>query len=116
MLLILHPQQSSMLRVAVGRANGDIEIWSPVDAEFAHNQFHLVKTIPGGQDLLHSDALPWAHQSVIQRNEDDTPEEAMEQLRQQLAKPPRLFSSGMNHSIVEWDTESMTVKVTENVN
>lgn len=92
-------------RLAVGRANGNIEIWDPL-----HN-FRLEKTIPGGEGQS-VESIAWAHQSVIvDQDEDDTPEEIEQQLKRQLSKPPRLFSSGLNPYIVEWDTTSMTVKV-----
>lgn len=92
-------------RLAVGRANGNIEIWDP-----SHN-FRLEKTIPGGEGQS-VESIAWAHQSIIvDQDEDDTPEEIEQQLKRQLSKPPRLFSSGLNPYIVEWDTTSMTVKV-----
>ncbi|OAD67550.1 hypothetical protein PHYBLDRAFT_128113 [Phycomyces blakesleeanus NRRL 1555(-)] len=75
------PPTAKQTRLAVGRANGNIEIWDPAQ------RYRLEKTIPGGKDL-----------SV---------ETLLEQL---LAAPPRLFSSGLNPYIIEWDTTSLTAK------
>ncbi|KAI8377206.1 quinon protein alcohol dehydrogenase-like superfamily [Choanephora cucurbitarum] len=91
-------------RLAVGRANGNIEIWDPTF------KYRLEKTIPGGEDLS-VESLAWAHQSVVANPDpEDTPEEIAKELELLLQKPPRLFSSGLNPYIVEWDTTTMTIK------
>ncbi|KAI9027231.1 WD40-repeat-containing domain protein [Phycomyces nitens] len=98
------PPTAKQTRLAVGRANGNIEIWDP-----AH-RYRLEKTIPGGKDLS-VETLVWAHQSiVVDQDQDDEPEEIERELEQLLAAPPRLFSSGLNPYIVEWDTTSLTAK------
>ncbi|KAG0165311.1 U3 small nucleolar RNA-associated protein [Apophysomyces sp. BC1034] len=98
------PSTVDRCRLAVGRANGNIEIWDP------SHRYRLEKTIPGGQGLS-VESLVWAHQSVVvDQDEDDEPEEIAEQLKHQLEQSPRLFSSGLNPYIVEWDTTSLTAK------
>lgn len=92
-------------RLAVGRANGNIEIWDPT------YNYRLQKTLPGGEDLS-VESLAWAHQNtVVNPDEDDTPEDILKETELLLQKPPRLFSSGLNPFIIEWDTTTMTAKV-----
>ena len=92
-------------RLAVGRADGSIEIWDPVDG------FRFEKVIPGGKDLS-IESLVWAHQSILtDEDEDDDPEERKAELNELLNEPPRLFSSGLSPYIVEWDPVSLSVKV-----
>lgn len=92
-------------RLAVGRANGDIEIWDPT------GRYNLEKTLPGGQDLS-VESVVWAHQSVLTGLSDDEDPETVERARKRLLEqPPRLFSSGFNPYVLEWDTTSLTVKV-----
>lgn len=99
------PSTVKRIRLAVGRANGNIEIWDPT-----HN-YRLEKTLPGGQDLS-VESLVWAHQNVLTDiDEDSTPEEVAKELEELLEQPPRLFSSGLNPYITEWDTTTMTIKV-----
>ncbi|KAL0093230.1 WD40-repeat-containing domain protein [Phycomyces blakesleeanus] len=98
------PPTAKQTRLAVGRANGNIEIWDPAQ------RYRLEKTIPGGKDLS-VETLVWAHQSiVVDQDQDDEPEEIEHELEQLLAAPPRLFSSGLNPYIIEWDTTSLTAK------
>ncbi|GAA5807648.1 hypothetical protein MFLAVUS_001018 [Mucor flavus] len=91
-------------RLAVGRANGNIEIWDPT------YNYRLQKTLPGGEDLS-VESLAWAHQNtVVNPDADDTPEDILKETELLLQKPPRLFSSGLNPFIIEWDTTTMTAK------
>ncbi|KAI9312630.1 WD40-repeat-containing domain protein [Dichotomocladium elegans] len=91
-------------RLAVGRANGDIEIWDP-----SYN-FRLEKTIPGGEGQS-VESIAWAHQSIVTDQIDGgIPEEIEAELKYLHDKPPRLFSSGLNPYIIEWDTTTLTVK------
>ena len=102
------PSTVKETRLAVGRADGSIEIWDP------HNNFRFLKVIPGGKDLS-VESLVWAHQSVVSDlgddEDDQDPEEKTKELNELLAQPPRLFSSGLSPYIVEWDPVSLTVKV-----
>lgn len=92
-------------RLAVGRANGNIEIWDPT------HKYRLEKTIPGGEDLS-VESVVWAHQSVIANPDpEDDPEDIAKELELLKNSPPRLFSSGLNPYIIEWDTTSLTAKV-----
>ncbi|PVU98222.1 hypothetical protein BB559_001715 [Furculomyces boomerangus] len=92
--------------LAVGRADGDIEIWN-CDAGFS-----LEKTIPG-PDGINLESMVWAHQ--IELTEEDIllydnkkeRQNAMEQLKR---TPPRLFTSGLNGAIIEWSLETLLPK------
>ncbi|KAI8987964.1 WD40-repeat-containing domain protein [Mycotypha africana] len=98
------PSTVKRTRLAVGRANGNIEIWDPT-----HN-FRLEKTIPGGEDLS-VESVVWAHQNtVVNPDPDDDPEDLKKETELLLQKPPRLFSSGLNSYIIEWDTTTLTAK------
>ncbi|CAM0136702.1 U3 small nucleolar RNA-associated protein [Umbelopsis sp. WA50703] len=98
------PPSVTMPRLACGRANGNIEIWDP------SHKFRLEKIIPGGANMS-VEALVWAHQTVLTDVEDyDTSEELEAAKKRQLAEKPRLFSSGLNPYIVEWDTVAMCAK------
>ena len=102
------PSTVKETRLAVGRADGSIEIWDPA------NNFRFLKVIPGGKDIS-VESLVWAHQSVVSDlvddEDDQDPEEKARELNELLAQPPRLFSSGLSPFIVEWDPVSLTVKV-----
>lgn len=73
--LPLKPSSSNKLRLAVGRSNGDIEIWNP-----KFNWIHEL-TLPGSKGRS-IEGLVWA-----------TAE----------GEPPRLFSIGGSTYITEWD-------------
>ncbi|KAI8996980.1 WD40-repeat-containing domain protein [Pilobolus umbonatus] len=91
-------------RVAVGRANGNIEIWDP------SYKYRLEKTLPGGEGLS-IESIVWAHQSVVTNPQDyEDKEELKADVKELLDQPPRLFSSGLNPYIIEWDTTTMTAK------
>lgn len=58
------------------------------------------------------EALVWAHQTVLTDTDDyDTPEELEAAKKRQLAEQPRLFSSGLNPYIMEWDTVGLRAQV-----
>jgi U3 small nucleolar RNA-associated protein 4 len=62
------------------------------------------------------EALVWAHQNVLTDTEDyDTPEELEAAKKRQLAEKPRLFSSGLNPYIIEWDTVALRAEVCANI-
>ncbi|KAL2795607.1 WD40-repeat-containing domain protein [Aspergillus keveii] len=78
----------STLRLAVGRANGDIEIWNPMrGAWFQETILH------GGKDRS-IEGLAWTL---------DQPEEGPD--GQKLAGRLRLFSIGYSTTVTEWDLE-----------
>lgn len=92
------PPSVSVPRLACGRANGNIEIWDP------RHKYRLEKIIPGGANMS-VEALVWSHQTVLTDTDDyDTPEELEAAKKRQLAEKARLFTSGLNPYIVEWDT------------
>ena len=82
------PPPPSTLRLALGRANGDIEIWNP-----AHGFWAQETILRGGADRS-IEGLAWTHDL-----EDDAPSpEAPPQ-----AGKLRLFSIGYSAVITEWD-------------
>lgn len=104
--LAFTPDQPGLqTKLAVGRANGDIEIWDP-----RYNWIHEY-TISGGTNAT-VETLAWAHQDELSSgdlefyDEDERPE-ALNRLR---AAPPKLFSAGTNGSITEWDTTTLQIK------
>ena len=77
------------LRLALGRANGDIEIWNPLNGSW------LQETIlRGGQDRS-VDGLVWTQ---------DPDEEATD--GRVIPGKLRLFSIGYTTTVTEWDLET----------
>ena len=74
------------LRLAVGRANGDIEIWNPQGGDWSQESI-----LRGGKSRS-VEALVWT-QDPIQRTENDTV----------ISGKLRLFSIGYSTVITEWD-------------
>lgn len=94
-LAFSHPQPSAkrQARLAIGRANGDIEIWSPLNGNWIPET-----TIHGGRDR-EIDTLVWATDEREQMlDEEDYPSE------------PRLFSTGYTSTVTEWDLEKGRAK------
>ncbi|KAG9303417.1 hypothetical protein G9A89_013743 [Geosiphon pyriformis] len=92
--------------LACGRANGKIEILSPI------NRWNLIKTIPGG-DNYGLEALVWAHQVTLSQaaiDLCDTEEEKEKALRDLIKKSPRLFSGTKSGLIIEWDLDKLKPK------
>ncbi|KAJ1974523.1 U3 small nucleolar RNA-associated protein, partial [Dimargaris xerosporica] len=92
--------------LACGRENGDIEIRD------ARESFTLVKTIPGTAESGLETVL-WAEPlSTTDTNgaQDSTLEE--KNVKQGQATMPRLFSTGLNGAITEWDLQTLTAKST----
>jgi U3 small nucleolar RNA-associated protein 4 len=98
------PPTVGATRLAVGRANGDIELWDP------RHQYRIEKVIPGGHGLS-IESLVWAHQSRVTDTYDTTADELVAEQQALLDQPPRLFSSSLNSYIMEWDAQTLTVKV-----
>ncbi|KAL8726795.1 MAG: hypothetical protein Q9166_006477 [cf. Caloplaca sp. 2 TL-2023] len=74
------------LRLAIGRANGDIEIWNPL-----HGAWHQESIFRGGKDRS-IEGLVWTHDPEEQDKDGvDTPGRL------------RLFSIGYSSSVSEWD-------------
>ncbi|RKP24330.1 WD40-repeat-containing domain protein [Syncephalis pseudoplumigaleata] len=99
------PTTYKQVYLACGRANGDIEIWDPT------NRWLLLKTIPGGANEA-LETLAWSHQVQPAEEDliDETPEELAQQRQQLTNTPPRLFSSGLNALITEWDLDTLRPK------
>ncbi|KAL9002386.1 MAG: hypothetical protein Q9188_004674 [Gyalolechia gomerana] len=74
------------LRLAIGRANGDIEIWNPL-----HGAWHQETTFRGGKDRS-IEGLVWTHDP---EDEDKN--------GYKLPGRLRLFSIGYSSSVTEWD-------------
>ncbi|KAI9825031.1 MAG: U3 small nucleolar RNA-associated protein [Phylliscum demangeonii] len=77
---------SSDLRLALGRANGDIELWNPLDGAWVHES-----TLCGGKDRT-IEALVWTQ-------EQDAPNPTGYRHPGKL----RLFSVGYSTHVTEWD-------------
>ncbi|KAJ2552160.1 U3 small nucleolar RNA-associated protein [Coemansia sp. RSA 1933] len=93
------PRTSIRPYIAVGRANGDIELWQ------AKENLIYVKTIPG---IVNGslETLAWSHRTSLTDDElelFDTEKERTKFKKQLKEKAPRLFSAGLNSVIVEWD-------------
>jgi U3 small nucleolar RNA-associated protein 4 len=81
--------QANLARLAIGRANGDIEIWNPTNGSW--NQ-ELI--IPGGKDRS-VDGLVWVNE----------PDQDLGDGRV-VAGKSRLFSIGYTSTVTEWDLET----------
>ena len=79
----------SNLRLAIGRANGDIEIWNPLKGAWIQESI-----LRGGKDRS-IEGLAWTHDL-----EDETVD------GKQLPGKLRLFSTGYSTVITEWDLAS----------
>lgn len=90
-LAFSHPQaqtpgQAANARLAVGRENGDIEIWNPLNGSWLQE-----KVIHGGLDRS-VDALVWVTEPDQKLSDDKT-----------VTGRQRLFSIGSSSTITEWD-------------
>ncbi|KXX80440.1 U3 small nucleolar RNA-associated protein 4 [Madurella mycetomatis] len=88
-----HLQKNIQVRLAIGRANGDIEIWNPLNGAW-----HQELIIPGGKDRS-VDGLVWV----------TDPDEEMADGKIIHGKS-RLFSIGYTTTITEWDLEKARAK------
>ncbi|KAL2023654.1 hypothetical protein VTK56DRAFT_1811 [Thermocarpiscus australiensis] len=86
-------QKNIQVRLAIGRANGDIEIWNPL-----HGAWHQELIIPGGKDRS-VDGLVWV----------TDPDEELADGKIMHGKS-RLFSIGYTTTITEWDLEKARAK------
>ena len=82
------PSKHIAVRLAVGRANGDIEIWNPFNGTWLQE---LV--IPGGKDRS-VDGLVWLTEADEESSNGKT-----------IPGRSRLFSIGYTSTITEWDLE-----------
>ncbi|KAK1247248.1 hypothetical protein MKX07_002157 [Trichoderma sp. CBMAI-0711] len=81
-------KQGAVARLAVGRANGDIEIWNP-----SNGKWHQELVIRGGRDRS-VDGLVWVNE----------PNQDLGDGRIVVGKS-RLFSIGYTSTVTEWDLE-----------
>ncbi|CAG8450883.1 59_t:CDS:10 [Funneliformis mosseae] len=91
--------------IACGRANGDIEIWNPLN-------LHLEKRILGELNTS-VEAIIWAHKITLTEADKITYNTQAKQdkaLKELTSKPPRLFSASANGLIAEWDTIKLSCK------
>jgi len=79
----------SELRLALGRANGDIEIWNP------QNGAWVQETVFRGSKGRTIEQLAWTQDIAVEHDEDGT--------KRVAHGPLRLFSTGGSTSITEWD-------------
>ncbi|KAI3399796.1 hypothetical protein diail_5593 [Diaporthe ilicicola] len=97
-LAFSHPLLTSgsvkrQVRLAIGRKNGDIEIWDPLKGKWFHET-----TIHGGCDRI-IDSLVWV-----------TEEDELLQDGNLVVGRSRLFSIGYSSTITEWDLEKGKAK------
>ncbi|KAL2756998.1 hypothetical protein ACRALDRAFT_1049245 [Sodiomyces alcalophilus JCM 7366] len=88
--------QSNLCRLAVGRANGDIEIWNPLNGAW-----HQESVMRGGQDRS-IDGLVWVvepDEEMPTANPDSGHEKSV------IPGRSRLFSIGYTSAVTEWDLE-----------
>ncbi|RDA91521.1 hypothetical protein CP533_4360 [Ophiocordyceps camponoti-saundersi (nom. inval.)] len=83
----------SVARLAVGRSNGDVEIWNPLSGAW-----HQELVIRGGKGRS-IDSLVWINE----------PDQDLGGGRVLMGKS-RLFSIGYTSTVTEWDLEKRTVK------
>ncbi|KAJ2411808.1 U3 small nucleolar RNA-associated protein [Coemansia sp. RSA 2530] len=100
------PSTSAYPYAAVGRANGDIELWR-TKGNLVHE-----KTIPG---MINGslETLTWAHQTQLTEDDleiFDTPKERADATARLAESAPRLFSAGLNAVIIEWDLAKLVPK------
>lgn len=90
-----HPLLSAkrQARLAIGRANGDIEIWNPLNGNWFHET-----TIHGARDRS-VDGLVWV------TGEDETLQDG-----NVIVGRSRLFSIGYTSTVTEWDLEKGKAK------
>ncbi|KAM0283859.1 hypothetical protein ACHAQH_002240 [Verticillium albo-atrum] len=89
--------QASLNRLAVGRANGDIELWNP-----SSGAWHQETVIHGGHDRS-VDGLVW----VVEPDEE-LPHASLDAPADKATVIPgraRLFSIGYTSAVTEWDIE-----------
>lgn len=90
-----HPEnaKNAAVRLAVGRANGAIEIWNPLNGAW-----YQELTIPGGEGRS-IDGLLWV----------DEPNEKLADGKTMFGRS-RLFSIGYTATVTEWDLEKAQAK------
>ncbi|KAI0839315.1 WD40 repeat-like protein [Hypoxylon sp. FL0890] len=81
-------QKGAPVRLAIGRANGDIEIWNPLNG-----LWHQETILHGGKDRS-IDGLVWVNE----------PDQVLQDGTKLVGKS-RLFSIGYTSTITEWDLE-----------
>ncbi|KAI1496388.1 quinon protein alcohol dehydrogenase-like superfamily [Biscogniauxia marginata] len=87
------PNKSASVRLAIGRANGDIEIWNPLDG-----QWHQETILSGGK-YRGIDGLVWVNE----------PDQVLQDGTKVTGKS-RLFSFGYITTLTEWDLEKLRPK------
>ncbi|KAI0599085.1 quinon protein alcohol dehydrogenase-like superfamily [Biscogniauxia sp. FL1348] len=91
-----HPtatKKSTPVRLAIGRANGDIEIWNPLGG-----LWHQETVLHGGKDRS-IDGLVWVTE----------PDQVLQDGTRIIGKS-RLFSIGYTTTVTEWDLEKLRPK------
>ncbi|KAF7537250.1 hypothetical protein G7054_g3927 [Neopestalotiopsis clavispora] len=86
-------KSSAPVRLAIGRANGDIEIWNPLNG-----QWHQETILHGGKDRS-IDGLVWVNE----------PDQVLQD-GNVLVGRSRLFSIGYTSTVTEWDLEKRRPK------
>ncbi|KAI1105563.1 WD40 repeat-like protein [Jackrogersella minutella] len=86
--IVTKSQRGAPVRLAIGRANGDIEIWNPLNGIW-----HQETTLHGGKDRS-IDGLVWVTE----------PDQVLQDGTKLIGKS-RLFSIGYTSTVTEWDLE-----------
>uniref|UniRef100_A0A8H7NNM1 Uncharacterized protein n=1 Tax=Bionectria ochroleuca TaxID=29856 RepID=A0A8H7NNM1_BIOOC len=81
-------KHTALARLAIGRANGDIEIWNP-----SNGAWHQEQIIRGGKDRS-IDGLVWVNESDQDLGDGRV-----------VVGKSRLFSIGYTSTVTEWDLE-----------
>ncbi|KAJ2719987.1 U3 small nucleolar RNA-associated protein [Coemansia sp. Benny D115] len=103
--IVVLPPIENRTYAAIGRSNGDIELWAVCDAE----RLVYEKTIPNVTNGS-LEALAFSHQTKLTKDDLElfTTEAERKAYRSRLAqRAPRLFSAGLNAVIIEWDLGRM---------
>ncbi|KXS18495.1 WD40 repeat-like protein [Gonapodya prolifera JEL478] len=103
-------------RLACARANGDIDVWNPV------GNWLMEKTIPGGWNQS-VECLAWVHNTPDESDSESEDEDVVEEEMGETSEPnpapkpprlpshskilPRLFSSGLNAVVTEYNLASL---------
>ncbi|KAI1870960.1 hypothetical protein JX265_006000 [Neoarthrinium moseri] len=86
-------KKAGLARLAIGRSNGDIEIWNPLNG-----QWHQETILHGGKDRS-IDGLVWVNE----------PDQVLHDGNVLVGKS-RLFSIGYTSTVTEWDLEKRRPK------
>ncbi|KAI7826470.1 WD40-repeat-containing domain protein [Kickxella alabastrina] len=100
------PETSKRQYIAVGRANGDIELWG-VKGKLVYDKM-IPNVVKGSVETL-----AWSHQTELTADDlelFDTNVEREAAKKRLVERAPRLFTAGLNAVIIEWDLAKLVPK------